>query len=130
MSNQKQFKVFRSSTGLGLKALRSFKKEEELIEYTGQRISNEKTYGMANRYLFYLNDKYCLDGSSRANIARYINHSCSPNSQAVLSNDEQSITIEAIKPIEEGDEIVIDYGKEYFEEFIEPNGCLCVKCRS
>jgi len=130
MSNEKYFKVFQSSTGLGLKALRSFETAEELIEYTGRRIPNEETYGMDNCFLFHLNDEYCLDGSSRSNLARYINHSCSPNSQAVLSFDELSITIEAITPIEEGEEIVIDYGQEYFQEFIAPIGCKCVMCSS
>ncbi len=128
MSSQQDFKVFRSTTGLGLKALRSFEVAEELIEYEGRRISSEETYGMDNRYLFHLNEDYCLDGSSRSNLARYINHSCSPNAQAVLSFDETSITIEAIQPIEEGEEIVIDYGEEYFQEFIEPIGCKCTKC--
>jgi len=41
-----------------------------------------------------------------------------------------SITIEAITPIEEGEEIVIDYGQEYFQEFIAPIGCKCVMCSS
>jgi SET domain-containing protein len=130
MSNEEQLKVFPSSTGLGLKALRSFEVAEHLIEYTGQRISNEETYGIDNRYLFHLNDKYCLDGSSISNLARYINHSCCPNSQALLSHDEQRVTIEAIKPIEKDEEILIDYGEEYFNEYILPDGCRCAKCRT
>lgn len=128
--SHKHFKVVRSSAGLGLKALRKFKKSEELIEYTGLRIRNEEADERPNRYLFRLNDQYSIDGSPRSNLARYINHSCSPNAQAILSHDERSIMIEAIKPIEEGDEITYDYGREYFEEYIAPTGCRCAKCQS
>ncbi|MEQ8666477.1 MAG: SET domain-containing protein [Rhodospirillales bacterium] len=128
--NHECFRVVRSSSGLGLKALRRFKKSEEIIEYTGPRISNEEADERPNRYLFRLNDKYTIDGSPRSNLARYINHSCAPNAQAVLSNDERHITIEAIKRIEEGDEITYDYGREYFDEYIAPLGCKCVKCQA
>ena len=127
-SKKKKFKIVRSSAGLGLQALRDFKKSEELIEYTGPRIRNKEADEKPNRYLFRLNDRYTIDGSPRSNLARYINHSCRPNAQAVLSYDEKSVTIEAIKRIKAGDEITYDYGREYFEEYIEPIGCRCAKC--
>ena len=68
----KKFKVFRASAGLGLRALRDFKKSEELIEYTGPRISTKNADAKPNRYLFQLNDKHYIDGSPRSNLARYI----------------------------------------------------------
>ena len=128
--NEKFFKVFRSSAGLGLRALRNFEKSEKLIEYTGRRISNAEADEQPNRYIFQLNDRHSIDGSPRSNLARYINHSCNPNAEAVLSHDERRIIIEAIKPIKEGDEITYDYGPQYFEEYIEPTGCRCAKCRA
>lgn len=130
MSKKKQFKVFKSATGLGLKALRKFKIEEEIIEYVGPHLSEEQLSEEPNLYLFQLNDKKYIDGSDPTNIARYINHSCDPNAQAFVSHDEKNITIEAIKPIKRGDEIVIDYGHEYFDAFIAPIGCGCAKCRN
>ena len=27
-----------------------------------------------------------------------------------------------------GEEIVYDYGKEFFDEYIKPKGCRCAKC--
>ena len=123
-----KFKVFRSSAGFGLRALRDFGKSEELIEYTGPRVSSAQGDAKPNRYLFQLNDRYYIDGSPRANLARYINHSCRPNAKAFVSHDEKRITIEAIRPIKAGEEITYDYGKEYFEEYIRPAGCRCVKC--
>lgn len=130
MGKKKHFKVFQSSTGLGLKALRKFKIEEEIIEYTGRHITDEDLSDEPNLYLFQLNEDNYIDGSEPSNLARYINHSCRPNAQAFVSHDEKSITIEAIKPIKRGDEIVIDYGQEYFDAFIAPIGCGCAKCKS
>lgn len=92
-------------------------------------VTDKQILDRTNRYLFRLNDKYSIDGSGLFNLARNINHSCKPNAQAVLSNDETKITIEAIKRIKPGDEITINYGEEYFEEFIAPIGCRCKACR-
>jgi SET domain-containing protein len=129
MSKKKDFEVFQSSTGLGLKALRKFKIEEEIIEYTGRHITDDDLNDETNLYLFQLNEKNYIDGSGLSNLARYINHSCKPNAQAFVSHDEKSITIEAIKTIKRGDEIVIDYGQEYFDAYIAPIGCGCTKCK-
>ena len=38
------------------------------------------------------------------------------------------VILRAIKAIEAGEEITYDYGDEYFELFIKPNGCRCEKC--
>jgi SET domain-containing protein len=121
-------KVFRSATGLGLKALRAFKKGETIVEYTGPRITNEDADERPNRYLFRLNKTHTIDGAVRSNIARYINHSCKPNAQAVHDEENDVIEIEAIRKIRPGDEITYDYGKEYFDAYIKPVGCRCVKC--
>ena len=129
MSKNSDFKVFRSSAGMGLKALRDFKKGETIIEYTGERISSEEADDRPNRYLFEVTEKLTIDGSPRSNLARYINHSCRPNAEAVHYEDGDRVFIETIKKIEPGDEITYDYGKEHFEEYIKPNGCKCEKCR-
>lgn len=92
-------------------------------------VTDKQLKDPTNRYLFRLNEKYSIDGSGLSNLARYINHSCKPNAQAVLSHDETRITIEAIKRIKRGDEITINYGAEYFEEYIAPIGCRCRACR-
>lgn len=130
MSKKKDFEVFQSTTGLGLKSLRKFKVEQEIIEYTGRHITDDDLDDETNLYLFQLNETNYIDGSDHSNLARYINHSCKPNAQAFVSDDEKHITIEAIKTIKRGDEIVIDYGQEYFDAFIAPIGCGCAKCKS
>jgi len=128
LPDRKDFKVFRSSAGLGLRALRSFRKNEKLVEYTGRKVSNEIGDKNPNRFLFALDDQWMIDGSPRTNLARYINHSCAPNAQAVHYEEEQKIFIEAIAKIKPDDEITYDYGHEYFDQYIRPVGCKCSKC--
>ncbi len=128
MAKKADFKVFRSSAGLGLRAVREFRKGDTVIEYTGPRIDNDEADENPNRYLFRLDDKKTIDGSPRSNLARYINHACKPNAQAVHDEKKNKIFIEAIKRIRPGDEITYNYGREYFDEYIKPVGCKCAKC--
>lgn len=128
MTAKSDFKVFRSTAGLGLRACRDFRKADTIIEYTGPRISNDEASEKPNRYLFGLDDQWMIDGSPRTNLARYINHSCAPNAQAVHDEQQNRIFIEAIRTIKAGEEITYDYGDEHFEEYIKPAGCKCSKC--
>lgn len=121
------FRVKRTKSGLGLFATLPFKKGETLLEYTGERILASEGDRRDNRYLFSVNSRYDIDGSARSNIARYINHSCRPNCEAL--NRRGHIFIVARKPIKAGDELCYHYGKDHFEGFIRPIGCTCEKCR-
>ena len=51
-----------------------------------------------------------IDAAVGGNDARFINHSCAPNCEAI--NDKQRIYIEAIRDIAEGDELTYDYAYE------------------
>jgi SET domain-containing protein len=33
------------------------------------------------------------------------------------------------RAIKEGEELGYDYGKEFWNEYIKPKGCRCVKCK-
>ncbi len=116
-------RVGRSSAGLGLFATRSFKKGERIIEYFGRVISKEEEYSSRSKYLFEIHSRKTIDGATRENIARYINHSCKPNCEPELVRGR--IFIDAIKTIKPGDEFTYDYGEEYFDEHIKPKGCRC-----
>lgn len=124
MTNQ-DFKVFKSSAGFGLKTLKDQKKGELVIEYQGKKITNEAAEAKPNRYLFDLDERWTIDGSPRSNLARYINHSCRPNCEAVHYTDTNEIGIEAIRDIKAGEELTYDYGKDHFNEYIKPHGCKC-----
>ncbi len=125
------FRVGRTPTGLGLFATESMAKGAFIATYRGVRISHAEAVrreARGARYIFELNSRWSIDASNRRNLARYANHSCRPNSESALSNGK--LILRAIRPIAIGDEITFDYGEEYFDLFIRPAGCRCVKCRN
>ena len=126
MTEEKKFAVKRSPTGLGAFAQQAIPKNTRIIEYVGTLITNEEADKSKGRYIIQLNEVYALNGKHRTNLARYINHSCKPNAEAIISGTR--IWIWSRKKIKPGDEITYDYGKEYFEGVIEPIGCKCEKC--
>jgi SET domain-containing protein len=121
------YAVRRSATGLGLFATTVIPVRTRIIEYTGPLISNEEVERSRGKYFFSLDEKCSVNGSPRSNIARYINHSCRPNAEAIITN--RRIWIWSRRVIRPGEEITYDYGKEYFDEQIKPVGCKCEKCR-
>lgn len=123
-----EFNVKRSTTGLGLFSTQTYSKGDLIIEYTGETISEAEANQRGGKYLFELNDAWTIDGKGRENLARYINHSCAPNAEPELTNDETQVFIYAKKKISPGDEITYHYGKDYFNRVIKPLGCKCVSC--
>lgn len=124
----KDVRVGKSYAGLGLFAGRAFKKDERIIEYVGERISAEEANRRGGKYLFEVSSRITIDGTDRSNVARYVNHSCSPNCEAIDSKGR--IFIHAMRPIEKGEELTYDYGEEYFKEILAPMGCKCPSCRA
>ena len=118
--------VKRGSAGLGLFALTPIKSGTTIIEYVGEKVDTTIGDERNNRYMFNINTKWDIDGSPRYNTARYANHSCRPNCEAL--NRRNRIYIVAKKNIKAGEEITYHYGKDHFEGFIQKLGCRCVKC--
>ena len=126
----RRFRIGRSPTGLGLFAIKPIAKKDYIVTYSGKRIPTRdaqhlERYASA-KYMFEISQRWTVDGSSRRNLARYVNHSCRPNAEAVLRKGK--IAIVAIRNIALGEEIAYDYGKDYFELFIKPKGCRCAAC--
>lgn len=119
-------KKSRSGTGQGLFATGTFKKGDFIAEYTGTKIPTSLADTSKSRYLFEIDSDWTIDGSPRSNIARYINHSCEPNTEAEIENGR--ILIHVVRSIKKGEELTIDYDTEYFDEFIRPVGCKCARC--
>ena len=120
--------VKRSEIGLGLFAKVDISKGAKIVQYTGERIRRDDVARHKGKYLFTLNDKWTIDGKSRANLARYANHSCRPNAKSITT--PRKIWIVARRKIRAGEEITYNYGKNYFNQFIKPIGCKCVKCKT
>jgi len=124
---QRKYTVKRSAAGLGLYATEPIKQGEFIIEYIGERITAQEAAQRKTRYLFEIDERHTIDGATRKNIARYVNHFCNPNVEAEIEDGE--IHLSALRDIKAGEELGFDYGEEYFNEFIKPYGCKCPSCR-
>lgn len=118
--------IKKSATGLGLYAGEAIPKNKFLIEYWGKIISKKEADKISGRYLFQIAPDKFIEGSTRKNTARYINHSCRGNCEAI--GPAGRVYIYTKKNIKAGEELTYNYGKEYFDEFIKPHGCRCAKC--
>ncbi|HXI25961.1 MAG TPA: SET domain-containing protein [Pyrinomonadaceae bacterium] len=121
------YAVKRAAAGLGLFATKPIPKGTKIIEYVGPRISNAEVEKSNGKYYFGLNKQWSIDGSGRENVARYANHSCGPNAEAIITCGR--IWICSRRNIKAGEEITYNYGKEYFEGIIKDIGCKCPKCQ-
>ena len=116
--------VRRTKTGLGLFTLRAIPRGRRIIEYFGPVITTEEADRKGGKYLFELDDDHAIDGSDRRNTARYINHSCRPNAKGYTSG--RRIWIWSLRAIKSGEQITINYGREYLDEHIKQ--CMCDRC--
>ena len=119
--------------GWGVYATQAIPKNKRIIDYAGEKISNQESVTRERRYIrrghiwcFKLTSRTVIDAGVGGNVARYINHSCKPN--CIAYRYDRSIRIFARRNIEPGEELTYDYGEEYFEAFIEPSGCKCHHC--
>lgn len=129
--SSRPFRVGRAKTGLGLFATEVIRSGQTVVEYRGRRITAEKAAEIertgSNRYLFEINKHWTIDGSSRRNLGRYINHACKPNAYAVMRRTGK-LEFAAARRIEPGEEITLDYGEDYFDLLLAPKGCRCMTC--
>jgi uncharacterized protein len=115
--------------GQGLFAAQEIKQGTKIIRYIGERITHEESerrLAAGNAYIFGLDERYAIDGSTRKNTARYINHSCEPNCQTEQFG--RIIWIVAIRNIEAGEELTYNYGYELNDEPPEPCHCGAQNC--
>lgn len=113
------FTIRRSAiAGRGAFATRDIRKGERIIEYLGERISHavadaryvDETMASHHTFLFSVSRQTVIDASVGGNDARFINHSCDPNCEAVITRSR--VFIVAIQPIAAGDELFYDYAYE------------------
>ena len=108
--------------GNGVFAALPIRKGERLIEYKGLRRTHEDVDAgdsgdieSGHTFLFTLDENWVIDANFEGNDARWINHSCAPNCEAVLVENEDDpkrtqVFIEAIRAIKPGEELTYDYG--------------------
>ena len=97
-----------------------------IIEYVGERIDKAEALKRCeadNRYIFFIDDTWDIDGDVPWNPARFINHSCTPNCEAELDDEAGRIWINAVRNIKVGEELSFNYG--YDLEDYEEHPCRC-----
>jgi SET domain-containing protein len=101
--------------GRGVFATRDIPKGTRILEYRGVRISYDRAAELysedpdapTHTFLFEIDDDTVIDAAQRGNAARWINHSCAPNCEAV--DEDRRIYIEALRRIRAGEELGYDY---------------------
>ncbi|HYW29918.1 MAG TPA: SET domain-containing protein-lysine N-methyltransferase [Gemmatimonas sp.] len=136
------FEIRRSGIqGLGGFATQHIAPGVRLIEYAGQRLTPaeaEARYPESggerhHTYLFAIDDDVVVDAAVDGNEARFLNHSCAPNCDAVI--EDGRIWIDTIQDIEPGEELVYDYAYVLAERHTPaakrrfPCSCGAVTCR-
>src|SRR3954466_7599183 len=88
--------------GKGLFARDAIKKGTFILEYTGIPMPTSEAEEHPGRYLFEVDEEITLDGDTDENTAKYINHSCDPNVEAEIDEDDigkNHINIYAVRKI-------------------------------
>lgn len=101
--------------GEGAFATRYIPAGVRLIEYAGERLTPSEAEARHpdvagerhHTFLFAIDDDVVIDAAVNGNEARFINHSCQPNCDAVI--DDGRIWIETICEVVTGEELAYDY---------------------
>ncbi|CZR65272.1 uncharacterized protein PAC_15172 [Phialocephala subalpina] len=135
--NDNKFEVFKTTNrGYGLRTKHVIAKEEMIIEYKGELVSEAEKEARENTYIIaigqgLLRHKLFLD-AYRGNSARFVGHSCDPNCRMEqwVVGEHVCVVLVADKDISSGEELCFDYqGNAGFDIATE---CRCGSpaCRS
>ncbi|KAJ5084318.1 Histone-lysine N-methyltransferase [Penicillium alfredii] len=120
----------------GLYAEENITANDMIIEYVGEKVRQqvadmrERRYlksGIGSSYLFRIDENSVIDATKRGGIARFINHSCTPNCTAKIIKVDGSkrIVIYALRDIERDEELTYDYKFEREWDSDDRIPCLC-----
>ena len=115
--------------GTGLFASEAIPAGARVLRYLGERIDKAEALRrceLDNRYIFQFDDEWDIDGSVPENLARFGNHSCSPNCETEI--DQGEIWVIALRDIAPGEEITYNYGYDLDEYRDYPCRCGSSNC--
>ena len=123
MSSRKLIRRQSPIHGYGVFAARDLRAGERLVQYRGTLRRHAEVDALpddeerkGHTFLFTLNQHYVIDAAVRGNIARFINHGCAPNCEAVIEEAEDGdpagdrIFIETKRKVRKGEELTYSYG--------------------
>jgi SET domain-containing protein len=103
--------------GWGVFATRTIPKNTRIVDYAGEKISNQESLKRERRYIrsghiwcFMLTNRTVIDAAVGGNQARYINHSCRPNCYVHIVDG--TIWIRAARTIRRGEELTYRYNTD------------------
>lgn len=113
--------------GWGVYATRRIPKNTRIIDYAGEKISNQESLTRERQYIkrghiwcFKLTNRTVVDAGVGGNDARFVNHSCHPNCYIEIKNGV--IWIRAARTIGRGEELSYDYRTD-------GEGLIMCRCR-
>ena len=126
-----EWAIFKPSAihGLGGFARSDILAGTRIIEYVGQKITKKESLERCqqnNEYIFALDDEHDLDGNVSWNPARFLNHSCQPNCEALPQ--EGCIWIVSLRQIAAGEELMFNYGYDLEDYRQHPCSCGAPGC--
>ena len=100
--------------GWGVYATRTIQKNKRIVDYAGEKISNQESLRRERRYMqrghiwcFKLTTRTVIDAGVGGNVARFINHACRPNCYIEIADG--TIWIRAAWTIRKGQELTYHY---------------------
>lgn len=126
--------------GTGVFAAKPIRKGTRILEYRGDVIRKDESARRQRRMtrlhkkdgskpavmIFSLTRTFDLDGNVPDNDAKFINHSCEPNCEAV--QDGRRVFIHSLRAIKEGEELSFDYGFQWGAHEDHPCKCGAASC--
>jgi SET domain-containing protein len=113
--------------GWGVFAVRPINKNTRIVDYAGEKITWRESAKRETRYLkrgriwcFRVNRRWVRDAGVGGNVARFINHSCSPNCYSHIVGD--TIWIRAARNIRRGEELTYNY-------YTDGEGTIPCRCK-
>ncbi len=117
--------------GKGLFTTKFIPKGTRIVEYKGKVTTWEEacSYKTFNGYIYYINRKHVIDARPHPEaLARYANDAKGLSRVPGITNnckyvvyDDNTVYIESFRNIEAGGEILVGYGKEYWDVVKENN---------
>ena len=114
----------------GVFALEDIPARRRVIEYTGQKISAdevERRNVRKHMYIFWLNDRWAIDGAIGGSGAELINHSCDGNLASYVVHGH--IYLSTTRPVSAGEELTYDYNLEGDDAPDDDCRCGAENCR-
>jgi len=113
--------------GWGVYATQAISKNTRIIDYAGEKISNQVSLKRESRYIkdghiwcFKLTNRTAIDAGVGGNDARFINHACKPNCYVHIYDG--TIWIRAARTIRRGEELTYHYNTD-------GEGLIMCRCR-